>query len=68
MALVGCPWSHIDAKTIEAIGLAGFWKKGLPPIAGGALDQTVSIAQAVEFVWSEQSAWRAHKGMIESPE
>ena len=65
MAITSCPYDLIDEPTMQAIRIAGFWKKGLPPVAGGTLDQTVSITQACRFIWDEQQQWRNNKGMID---
>ena len=40
---------------IEAADLA---RKGLPPVAGGALDQTQVFLDACRFIWAETDHWR----------
>jgi len=65
MVIASCPYKLIDEPTMQAIHIAGFWKKGLPPVAGGMLDQTVSITQACRFIWDEQQQWKDHKGLID---
>jgi len=40
------------------IRFAKLYRKGLPPIAGGALDQAAIFIDAAEFVWAEQSRHR----------
>lgn len=49
----------IDEATLDVLRLAEDWKRGVPPVAGGSLDQTESIAQACEYVWREEAAWEA---------
>lgn len=41
--------------------MAEDWRRGIPPVAGGALDQAEGISQAVRVVWSEQARWKAAK-------
>ena len=43
--------------------IASFWRRGIPPIAGGFLDQTDSIIAGCTFIWAEQAEWRAKKGV-----
>jgi len=43
------------------IDFAALLEKGVPPVAGGVLDQTYQFIEAARFVWAEQSAWRARK-------
>lgn len=47
--------------TIEASDL---FYKGLPPMAGGTLDQVRAFVQAARFVRSEQARIRAEKKLI----
>ena len=53
-----CPLEVIDDKTLEVIEYAELWQKGIPPIAGGALDQAYTFTQAARFVWSERNYWK----------
>jgi hypothetical protein len=45
----------IDNQTAELLTYAKLYDKGLPPVQGGALDQTKSFISACQFVWSEQA-------------
>ena len=47
----------------ELIALAELYEKGLPPVAGGALDQAAAFVDAVRFVWAEQARWKARLGI-----
>ena len=40
------------------IRYAKLYRKGLPPVAGGALDQAAIFIDAAEFVWAEESRHR----------
>jgi hypothetical protein len=44
---------------LEAIELAGMMRQGLPPIAGGSLDQAQQFLEAARMIWSETDYWRA---------
>jgi len=55
----GCPWIEIPPIVWETIELAGLYKRGLPPIAGGALDQARAFVDAARFVWHCQAEQRA---------
>lgn len=35
--------------------MADFFEKGLPPLAGGTLDQTTSFLEACRIYWSERA-------------
>ena len=54
-----CPKRIVTANTWAVIEAAELYEKGLPPVAGGQLDQTASFLSAARFVWSEQSRWKA---------
>lgn len=38
--LTECPKQMIDRKTLRAIRMADLMREGLPPVAGGVLDQS----------------------------
>jgi len=43
------------------IEYAELYEKGIPPMAGGALDQLVVFVDACRCIWREQAYWK--KGM-----
>lgn len=49
----GCPNDFCQGIG-TAISLFELFEKGLPPIAGGSLDQSVSFVQAAAFFGSEE--------------
>ena len=57
-----CPITFAGEEAFEMLMAADLLKKGLPPVAGGLLDQCACFIDAARFVWSEQAAWRAHYG------
>ena len=61
--IVGCPEKLITADVWEMIELAKFYEKGMPPIAGGVLDQTQSFISAANFIFAEENVWKAKLGI-----
>lgn len=47
------------------IELAELYEKGLPPVAGGALNQTRSFLDAVAFIAGERAHWKAALSNVE---
>ena len=62
--LIGCPLEIIDPGTWELIDYADLYRKGLPPVAGGALDQTAFFLAAARWIFSEQNYWKRKIGLI----
>ena len=63
MPIIGCPETLITADVWEMMELAKFYEKGLPPIAGGVLDQTQSFISAAAFIFGEENVWKAKLGI-----
>lgn len=42
----------------EALEFADLYKKGLPPVAGGALDQVKVFVDACRMIFAEQAFWK----------
>jgi len=63
MPIIGCPNELITPDIWDMIELVKFYEKGLPPIAGGVLDQTNIFIQTANFVFSEESVWKAKLGI-----
>lgn len=57
-----CPMIFPGGDVWEAIEFAALYKRGLPPVAGGALDQSRVFVQACRFIWAEQQFWRTKLG------
>ena len=53
-----CPLELIGGDIFEVIEYAELWEKGLPPVAGGALDQTKSFVVAARFIMAERNFWK----------
>jgi hypothetical protein len=57
--IVDCPSKLIDPvawQIIEGAELTG--EHGIPPVAGGFLDQTASYLAAVRLVWAQERYWK----------
>ena len=52
--LACCPRKFIDGWYWELFRFATLFRKGVPPVHGGALDQESWFMEASEFLWSEQ--------------
>jgi hypothetical protein len=46
------------------IEYADLYEKGLPPVAGGALDQCHAFTDACRFIWREQRHWKNKLGIF----
>jgi len=46
------------------IEFAKLYEKGLPPVAGGILNQTHSFIAAVNFIFAEEAVWKAKLGIF----
>ena len=53
-----CPLELIDDDVWDAIFYAELYEKGLPPVAGGSLDQAYNFLQAARFIFAEQAEWK----------
>lgn len=51
--MIGCPQKMLGPKLIEFTRLATLYEKGLPPIAGGSLEQAAWFIDACEFWFGE---------------
>ena len=59
-----CPLKLITEDVWEIISLAELFEKGLPPVAGGVLDQAKCFVDAARFVFREQSYWKNKLGIL----
>jgi len=55
----------IGAEVWELLQYADLYQKGLPPIVGGALDQSASFVAACRYIWAEQAARKADAGIMD---
>jgi len=62
--ITACPLDIITADVWEVIRMAGFFEKGLPPVAGGVLDQAENFVAAAEFIFAEQKYYKNKLGIF----
>jgi len=62
--ITGCPLEMIPPDVWEVIQYAELYEKGLPPIAGGVLDQAKNFIEACRFIFSEQRHWKNKLGIF----
>lgn len=58
------PRAYVKPWAWTVIEIADRYRKGLPPVAGGSLDQTHWINQACTFVDSERQSHLAESGAL----
>ena len=59
-----CPLEYITEDAWEVIRYAELYEKGLPPVAGGALDQARCFVEAASFIFSEKTYWDNKLGVL----
>jgi hypothetical protein len=59
-----CPLEVITPDIWEAIEMAGFYKKALPPVAGGVLDQANIFIAACTMIWNEEKYYKVPNGLL----
>ena len=60
-----CPLEFITWDVWELIALAELFEKGLPPVAGGVLDQAKNFIDAARFVFNEQQYYKKKLRIME---
>ena len=63
--LTCCPLEYITDDVWEVIRYAELYEKGLPPVAGGALDQAKCFIEAAQFIMRENQYWKNKLGVFE---
>ena len=53
-----CPRLLLDGGTLAAVKLADLFRKGLPPLAGGTLDQPQEFLDWCDFYFGDMDALR----------
>ena len=54
-----CPLEYVTEDVWEVIRFAELFERGLPPVAGGVLDQAVTFVEAVNLIRYEKNYWKA---------
>lgn len=57
-----CPQNLMDRDTVEFIQLAELYEKGLPPVAGGVLDQAAAFVGAFAYYQQQMNRVREPDG------
>ena len=60
-----CPMACLDDAVWEAIDVAEWVRRGIPPAPGSYQEQTNCILEALQFIWSDQSRWKKDKKLID---
>lgn len=63
-AVTRCPLLDIGQGVLRLIELAELYEKGLPPSAGGAMDQAAGFVAAARMVWAEEKFWKHKLGIM----
>ncbi len=64
LIIKGCFLELIPSQIWMLLKLIDLYEKGLPPVAGGSLDQAKNFIDAAAFVMSEKSYWENRRGNI----
>lgn len=62
-ALEQCPFTAVPRHVFRAIDLADLYAKGLPPVAGGSLDQSAWFVELANFSFAEAARLRRELGI-----
>lgn len=60
-----CPLEIISWRDWNLMEYAELYKKGLPPLAGGALDQAACFVAACNYIYFEQQSWKRKLKIID---
>ena len=63
ISVTTCPLDYADRRTWTLLELTDLYERGLPPVAGGALDQATTFIEAARFVRAEQTRHKAELGL-----
>jgi hypothetical protein len=58
--IVGCPQRECSS-IVDAVEMIDLFRKGLPPVSGGTLDQSVWFLDAARILENEESKLKAEK-------
>ena len=59
-----CPLEIITDDVLEVIEYADLFEKGLPPVAGGVLNQAKIFVEAARYIMDEKRYWKKKLGLI----
>ena len=55
--LTTCPLEYVGGSLLEVLDFVELFERGLPPVAGGVLDQSRWFIEACRLGWVELSGW-----------
>lgn len=60
----GCPIEYAGAEIWNLLDYVALMESGIPPVAGGSLDQVWSFMQAAIVVKNETAFWKNKLGIV----
>lgn len=60
-----CPLELITPDVWDTLHYAALYEKGLPPLAGGSLDQAYNFTQSARIIWADQGRYKQELGIFE---
>ena len=57
MPVTECPLRCVPHDVWQLLDLSELYWAGLPPVAGGALDQAAGFVEAARFIRGEKNGW-----------
>lgn len=60
LAVTSCPRKQIEPSIWELLESVSFAENGLPPVGGGALDQTQAFLDGYQLVKSHDARWKRY--------
>jgi len=64
LKIARCPLELISGDVWEIITLAELFEKGLPPVAGGVLEQAKTFVETAKFIFREKAYWKQKMGIL----
>lgn len=61
--MTGCPKEYVTSDVWDVLEGAELYEKGLPPVAGGIVDQCKCFTQSCRMIWREQRYWKNKLGI-----
>lgn len=63
--IADCPLRIVPVDVWEIVDMAELYEKGLPPVAGGSLDQARVFLVACRAIWADQAREKARRRAAE---
>lgn len=59
-----CPLDYVTGEINDLLDYVELFEKGLPPVAGGTLDQSKNFLIVADLIFKEQRIWRNRLGIF----